>query len=190
MEKIRMTRTSPSARLPMERYFIPATSIKGEIRDVLEILSCGKLGKDRFKNQSFGIRDLSNGVDGNFYRSKITTDNIRCGWMTKKGDSYSIEDKGIPWRISPEEIDAHLGTKLDEFVKGNNFKSDENKTAKKKYEIINSNDNGSIKGNFCEDIELRDNLEVGNRPFVKFVVMDNPGTIVLTGQSSKKKQQD
>jgi CRISPR/Cas system CSM-associated protein Csm3 (group 7 of RAMP superfamily) len=176
------------SKAPDGKYFIPATSIKGEIRDVLEILSCGKLGTDRFKNQSFGIRDLLKGVDGDFYKSKIATDNIRCGWMFKDGDSYFIEDKGIPWRISPEEIDAHLGTCLDEFVKGNNFTSDENKTAKKKYEIINSNDiYGSIKGNFCEDIDLRDKLEVGNRPFVKFGGSDNPGTIVLTGQSSQRK---
>lgn len=173
------------SKAPDGRYFIPATSIKGEIRDVLEILSCGKLGKDRFKNQSFGIRDLSNGVDGNFYRSKITTDNIRCGWMTKKGDSYSIDDKGIPWRISPEEIDAHLGTELDKFVKGNNFTSDENKTAKKKYEIINNiND---LTSNFSEDFELRDNLGIGNRPFVKFDNDGKKGTIVLTGQSSQRK---
>ena len=167
------------SKAPDGRYFIPATSIKGEIRDVLEILSCGKLGKDRFKNQSFGIRDLSSGVDGKFYRSKITTDNIRCGWMTKKGDSYSIDDKGIPWRISPEEIDAHLGTELDGFVKGDNFTSDENKTAKKKYDLCSQKGTGSLRRHFTAD----------DRHSKKHLVLIDEdgwlGTIVLTGQPSK-----
>ena len=48
------------------RYFIPATSIKGAIRSVLEIMSFGKI--TQMQNQSFGLRDLSNGADGQFYR--------------------------------------------------------------------------------------------------------------------------
>ena len=40
------------------KFFIPGTSIKGEIRNVLEILSFGKM--TQVQDARFGIRDLSN----------------------------------------------------------------------------------------------------------------------------------
>ena len=49
-----------------KHYFISGSSIKGMLRNVLEIISFGKM--NQAQNQSFGIRDLSNGPDGkDFY---------------------------------------------------------------------------------------------------------------------------
>ena len=104
------------------RYFIPATSIKGCIRNVLEIMSFGKMGIDRVQNRSFGLRDLSKSADGDFYREKIKSDKIHCGWLQLKDDVYCLDDCGLPWRISVEAIDEHLGTRLFDFVsKKENF---------------------------------------------------------------------
>lgn len=98
------------------KYFIPGTSIKGEIRNVLEILSFGKM--TQVQDARFGIRDLSNTGNGPFYRSHIQ--NVQCGWLykevTEEGkEVFYINDCGVPGRISPEDIDMHYGTNLSDF---------------------------------------------------------------------------
>lgn len=59
------------SQTPKGQYFIPGTSIKGEIRNVLEILSFGKM--TQMQDARFGIRDLSNNPEGRFYRQKYKT---------------------------------------------------------------------------------------------------------------------
>lgn len=91
------------------RFFIPATSLKGEIESVLRILSFGKVGK--VANASFGLRDLSNSDAGRGYRNLLK--NIRCGWMrisSKSPSGFEIEDWGTPYRISVEKIADFLFT--------------------------------------------------------------------------------
>lgn len=167
------------------QYFILGTSIKGAIRSVLEILSFGKMDKKRFQNQSFGIRDLSNGTDGTFYRDKIKTDNIHCGWLNKVDEQYYLNDCGIPWRISAEELDRKLGLGLVSFIKNaDNFKTDINRTAKIKYEMASGTD---LQGTFIPDEDTRIALKVGTRQFVKFDQNGEEGTIVFTGQPGERK---
>lgn len=94
------------------RYFIPSTSVKGEIRNILEILSFGKM--TRVQDARFGIRDLNDKL----YRDQVK--NVHCGWLfceksTMEGDEYKLIDCGIPYRISPEDIDGVLGTSLTRF---------------------------------------------------------------------------
>ena len=84
------------------KFFIPGTSIKGEIRNVLEILSFGKM--TQVQDARFGIRDLSNNPEGRFYRQKIQ--NVHCGWLYKRlaedgSVEYLINDCGTPGRIAP-----------------------------------------------------------------------------------------
>lgn len=164
------------------KYFIPGTSIKGAVRNVLEILSYGKL--TQVKNQSFGFRDLGNTADGTFYRSKIKTENVHCGWLTKKDNDYYIDDCDLPWRISVEELDKKYGLGFDDFVKNGNFIDDNNKTARIKYDLWGNN---PLEGRFKADFELRKNLKVGGRLFVKFDSDGNDGTIVFTGQPGARK---
>ena len=73
------------------RYFIPGTSIKGELRNVLEILSFGKM--TQVQDARFGIRDLK---DKN-YRELIN--NVHCGWLERRESYFVIEDCGEPLRI-------------------------------------------------------------------------------------------
>ena len=98
------------------KFFIPSTSIKGEIRNVLEILSFGKM--TQVQDARFGIRDLSNTPEGRFYRQKIQ--NVHCGWLYKRlaedgSVEYLINDCGTPGRIAPEVIDKHYSTALAAF---------------------------------------------------------------------------
>lgn len=108
------------------RYFIPGTSIKGEIRNVLEILSFGKM--TQVQDARFGIRDLNNKE----YRKQLH--NVHCGWLYKvKEGIYRIVDCGTPYWISPESIDSNYHTKLKDFKF--HFK---NKTDKDNEEFIRS----------------------------------------------------
>lgn len=160
-----------------DNLFIPATSIKGAIRSVLEITSFGKM--DKVKNESFGIRDLKK---GSFYLEKIK--NVYCGWLSCKNNKYIIEDCGEPWRISPEEIDAKLACGLDDFARNGRLKDDVCRTAKYKYqEFVKNKD---LYGTFSRDVELSEKKS-GTRKFVRWDENGNPGTIVLTGQSSNRK---
>ena len=170
----------------IKHYFIPGTSIKGVLRNVLEILSFGKM--TQVQNQSFGIRDLSNGADGRFYREKVKVDKVHCGWLKMGENGYVLDDCGLPWRISAEELDRHFGMRLMNFItNGANFKNDENRTARKKYELFRANHSDSqLTDYFVVDNNI--NINAGGRKFVCFNRGGNDGTIVFTGQPGLRQQ--
>ena len=196
------------------KYYIPGTSIKGAIRNVLEILSFGKM--TQVQNRSFTIRDLYRGkknedddenvmTDGDFYMNKLNADTIHCGWMTMQPDGYYIDDCGEPWRISMEKIDKmfedlDIYLNMDNFVKGNNFTNSPqnkgNRFAKAKYDnLLAASGRNSyaeldnlLKGTFINDNDTA--IERGNRIFKCHGTGGVPGTIVFTGQPGTRKKID
>lgn len=170
------------SRTSDNRYFIPATSIKGCIRNVLEIMSFGKM--TQVENSSFGLRDLNNAD----YRNQMK--NICCGWLQQKGNGYILYDWGEPGRISVEAIDKKYNTRLAEFVKKGSFREDANKTAKYKYMITNAEASCKV-DMFTKDEELQKaKLKVNKiepRKFYKFGG-NREGVLVFTGQPSQRKK--
>lgn len=183
------------SQTPNGQHFIPGTSIKGEIRNVLEILSFGKM--TQVQDARFGIRDLSNNPEGRFYRQKIQ--NVHCGWLYKRlakdgSEEYLINDCGTPGRIAPEVIDEHYGTALAAFGQNlalnrqyaDNDDEEKLRSAYNKYENIL---NISLES---QDIEKRlsgtfstvpDNY---NRIIADFSSNGKKGCIVVTGQPSRR----
>jgi len=92
-----------------KQYFLPATSLKGMFRSVLEVLSFSKL--NQFNNDSFGYRDIvgqQNSQKHIFYMEKMK--NVKCGWLRKEGkDLYLTPCKGDYKTISHEEIKGLCG---------------------------------------------------------------------------------
>lgn len=89
------------------RYFIPGTSVKGEIRNVLEILSFGKM--TRVQDARFGIRDLNNKQ----YRNLVK--GVHCGWLYKdERGEYRIKDCGTPGRIKTSDLSDELSHFMSE----------------------------------------------------------------------------
>ena len=86
-------------------YFIPGTSIKGEVRNVMEIMSYGKMCVD--ERAPFARRDLNN---EDIYPLLKKKRQEHCGWLRLSDDGYEIEDCGRFWRISHDEIDRFLGS--------------------------------------------------------------------------------
>ena len=115
------------------RYFIPATSIKGEVRNLLEILSFGKMNVD--STAMFSRRDLN---DKNVYPLLKDPKEVKCGWLRRKGDDFEIISCGRFWRISQPDIDKWLGSAImRRNFSANAVKTleDSKKTAAYKYEI-------------------------------------------------------
>ncbi len=117
-----------------DNYFIPATSIKGAIRNVLEIMSFGKM--DSISNSRFAIRDLDNRQD---YMNKMKK--IHSGWLTKTEDLLTISDRDVPFYISHKELDNYFRTNLVPFFsKQENLDEQTNRLASFKYRIFEGND--------------------------------------------------
>lgn len=151
------------------QYFIPATSIKGSIRNVLEIMSFGKM--TQVDNASFGKRDL----DDKSYTSLLRK--VKCGWLSLTDDGFVIEDHGTPKRISIKDIDKELGgDRLFKFISDSDFKKDYDKLARKKYEIIYEIKNKISQKNDYERFVFSED----------YLLSNNEGTYVLTGQTSKR----
>ena len=183
------------------RYFIPGTSVKGEIRNVLEILGFGKM--TRVQDARFGIRDLNDKL----YRDQVK--NVHCGWLfceksTMDGDEYKLIDCGIPYRISPEDVDGVLGTSLtrfkEEFNSGRkNADKDQEESIRSacyKYnEILGLGLKGSEN---CERL-LKDSLSIRfdaeSGEYGREIATPDEsgrlsGTIVVTGQPDKRQQKN
>lgn len=126
------------------RYFIPATSVKGAVRSVLEILSFGKMTLD--KQAMFAQREWDNPGLYPIKKPK-EQEKIHCGYLRRKDADYVIEDHGKPWRISHIELDRMLNTSIfsDNFHRKPDDKlsdaklPDDKKTACYKYDLLRDN---------------------------------------------------
>ena len=164
---------------PDNKYFIPATSIKGMVRNILEIASFGKMSQ--ITNKRYSLRDLHLKAFKNYFDNHP----VHCGWMTlnKEKKEAVITDHGIPCRIAVDEIDRMLGTKLEDFVKNGKLTETKNRYAKAKYEKVKA---ASLEGTFCELPQSAN--KVDTRKKVKFDKNGEKGTIVFTGQPGPRKE--
>jgi CRISPR-associated protein (TIGR03986 family) len=156
--------------------FIPASSLKGMTRSVLEIMSFSKMSM--FNDDTYAVRDLRN---RELYMSKMTPEKTFCGWLKKSDDGYVIEDCGRPGRIKHSEIDKIFNIDFaSKFRAGKFANKAKDKTAKVKYEMIKSD-------NFVHGFEyVKKDV---NREIYRYEAKSNKkGTLVLTGQPSARKE--
>lgn len=125
-----------AAQLPDGRYFIPATSVKGCVRNVLEILGNCKMHID--PNARFAQREWSNQTLWPL-KDYNEAKNIKGGWLKydEKSDTYTITQCQAIYRISMAQIDKYLGGNI---LRNNFFDntrlSDEQKLGSYKYKLI------------------------------------------------------
>lgn len=156
-------------------YYIPATSVKGMVRNVLEIMSFSKMNLDMVDDDTYAIRDLRN---KNLYMSKMKPENIFCGWLKKVDSRYILEDCGIPGRIHQKEIDKLYATKFSQKFEDPIFKNKPDfKTAKYKYSLLKG-ENLSSSFEYSHKAQNREVYKKGTQ---------KKGTLVLTGQASKRR---
>lgn len=166
-----------------KQFFIPATSLKGMFRNVLEIMSFSRLNKDFINDHRYAFRDLSSAT--NQYMTRYKKFKIKAGWLTEENDgSWKIEKCEDLAFIEHEELKEEFDLPFRDYYLN---KDPIKKNAKDKY----------------EDRKIKDkNLE---RTFIKFkkaiskessLTLDMAkhdlnglkGTLVFTGQPGKRKE--
>lgn len=169
-------------KTPHGDYFIPATSIKGELRHMIEILSFSKM--QHVDNKRYSIRDLQNKK----YRESFPHNSVHCGWMTIKDDGgISITDNGIPYRISHQTIDDMFNTRFCSLFGENAKIKDANRTAEYKYQNCSSTVLSQVYR--FNKYKLNPNNAADERICVNFNSEGTiKGKIVFTGQPGNRKE--
>jgi len=158
-----------------KEYFIPATSIKGMIRNVLEIMSFSRM--TQVNNNRYSFRDLTN---NSLYMKSYNSSEVKAGWL--------IQDSNGKWEIEECEKLAFIHHK--ELVKkGIPFrnlylnKQPNKKTAEAKYKMV---DNELMTANFSTYTKkLFGNV---TKQIAKYDEKGEKGTLVFSGQSSKRNE--
>ncbi len=167
------------------RYFIPGSSVKGMVRNVLEIMSFGKMSQ--VDDDTYAVRDLSSAK--NFYMTQMNQHNhtTYCGWLKKGDDGYIIEDCGVPGRIHHRQIDYALGVDFASRFHPGTFdpKDDKQKTSQYKYDLVGGKIHTITVGDMYRSST---NSKYDLREFYKY---DKHGKkrakLVLTGQPTARK---
>lgn len=185
------------SKAPDGRFFIPATSIKGCIRNVLEIMSFGKMRLD--KTARFAQREWDNQT---LYPIKSPQSQSRmcCGWLkwNEKLGKYVIAKSKKLYRINHKRLNEIFpGDPFSIFNRSSQFdlnqetkigqKTYDPKTAVYKYKLLESLGIDEVQLQhqpFCRDdqyaVEFKENrVKAANG------TPDFWGTIVFTGQPDK-----
>ena len=95
-----------------KRFFLPATSLKGMLRSVLEILSFSQM--EQFDNDYIGFREFDTHSP---LRNEFSTamENASCGWLhADDEDTYWIEDCGDIETVPLSDVDnMKTGTSIN-----------------------------------------------------------------------------
>lgn len=177
------------------RPFIPSTSLKGALRNVLEILSFSRLTLD--EKMKFATRDWYN---EELYDLKQKQNQIRCGWLKyDENQQVVVVDCGMPMRINHKRIDAFfsvngIATRFEDWFSRDskfklnkphvlNGKSFDPKTAVFKYALIGFGHTSLTDVSFQEDNDYA-NEHQPNRVLISSTG-SSKGTIVFTGSPDK-----
>ena len=165
-------------------YFIPGTTVKGAIRNVLEIMTNGKLIVD--ENAQFAQREWNN---DSLYTLRKNHDDVLAGWLYEDEIAgkkvYTIEQSKAFYRINHRRLDQYLdkGFFKKHFTKGSGtninkpIDGEDPKTAFFKYKKLNGCLDGEFR--FTKDNEY---VETGAKNRVRIDSNgDIRGYIVLTG---------
>jgi len=165
------------------RFFIPGSSIKGAIRNVLEIMTFSKMNVN---NQKYSVRDFQN---RNLYKIPEISKQSQAGWLSYNNGKYTLEECGTAGRISHKEIDNFYSTNYRRFfLENGGFQgsNSQHKSATFKYQKFGENN----LVNTFEQVYLEEDNPVDARKFFKVSSTSNlKGTIVFTGQAGPRKEQ-
>ena len=159
-----------------KEYYIPATSVKGMIRNVLEIMSFSAMSF--IDDKKYSMRDLNNPD----YKNNVIKD-IKCGWLYREGNEFKIRECDGIYRIKYQEIGSKFGIEnyRDRFLSGKfDDKNDPLKNACAKYDLVKFENVDKIY-NFSRS---------GNKNGRIIVCFDDngpmQGKVVLTGHPSAR----
>lgn len=161
------------------QYYIPGSSVKGMVRNVLEIMSFSKMSF--IDDKTYSVRDLK------YKKYMDRAKNVLCGWLFyDEGGKLKIEDCGEPYRIKYDEIERKFRGEFQKskFMDGIFINANSPyKKAYEKYNLINED----IFQNFYNFSSHR--TDGSERKIVTFEESSlNLGKLVLTGHPSARRE--
>jgi CRISPR-associated protein len=158
-----------------KEYYIPATSVKGMIRNVLEIMSFGKIRIDESKHKKYlSVRDMTYKKSSANDMTKLVGKADDCGFLIKNGDSYIIEKCADVRTIC--------------LLKNMNYEEIEKlETAKEKYKKF-----GLLKEINFTPYDEKSKTKMGQKITIKRAKFDKQGRkgiLVFTGNIDKKRHE-
>lgn len=205
---------SSFSHMPDGTFFLPGTSIKGEIANVLRMMSFGKMGQ--VADKTFGLRDLSRSRAGESYKQKLRS--VKCGWLRQTSNpasesGYELEDWGTPRRVSIKQISDFIYTgdpDLFTLVSNSRYANYFNDKKLQKGEVSHSSAlHKYMRAEFDINVNpLEDGMFIWSASGTKnnevqictaldaegYTVPDlskgNPGVVVFTGQPSQSKRKE
>lgn len=165
----------------LKQYFIPGTSIKGMLRNVLEIISFSRLNPNLVNNDRYAYRDLTR---DSLYLRKYKEQEILGGWLKENLDgSWYIEECESIAFIHHAELKKKGFPFRDEFLNRN----PSDKTARYKYDKAS---HLKLKLSWTFEQSTKELFGSVTRTMAHFANNGKSGTLVFTGQSSKRKEFD
>ena len=110
-------------RTPDGRPAIPGTSLKGMLRNVLEIAAFGRF--KQVEDQRLGVRDISS--SDNFYTRAIVQTPVQAGWLRFTGGQWHIQPCAFS-RLHQQDLIHWRGIALPQWAKAT--------SAKERYDLI------------------------------------------------------
>lgn len=159
----------------VNKYFIPATSLKGMIRNNLEIMSYSKLNKKLVNDHRYSHRDISKSDTP--YMKEYGKEKVLGGWLKQvENENWEIEECEELAYINHKELKLKDIPFRDYFLD----KNPTNKSASYKYDEMNRIKKG-VKYGFKTKV-------FGNvtRNIAFFDDNGKEGTLVFTGQPGKR----
>ena len=150
-------------RTPDNTLAIPGTSLKGMLRNVVEIASFSRF--KQVEDQKLGVRDISEA--NNFYAKEMR--NPSAGWLNFRNDKWTITPCSFI-RIHQEQIIKHFNIPYEVWIEKN--------TTQLRYET-------DIK--LCPEINFEEQSETHNNKVLANLLRHDgkKGHLVLTGQPGK-----
>ena len=150
-------------RTPDNTLAIPGSSLKGMLRNVVEIASFSRF--KQVEDQKLGVRDISEA--NNFYANKMR--NPSAGWLNFRNDKWTITPCSF-MRVHQEQIIKHFNIPYEVWIEKN--------TTQLRYET-------DIK--LCPEINFEEQSETHNNKVLANLLRHDgkKGHLVLTGQPGK-----
>ena len=164
------------------QYYIPSTSIKGMVRNVLEIMSFGVMITDKNHGDPMSIRDMSNSKE-------LVGVATGCGFLKKdeKG-SWVIIDYGKPRTIEYSDKKNKtfvLNGKSLSFTLGGT----DNMSAQQKYDSLGSHYYKLKVSCDVEDLKDRNGRVIGKKPVAKLQTNGTEAYLICTGEITNKEHE-
>lgn len=164
------------------KFFIPGSSIKGMIRSMVEIMSFGSM-EEKVDDIRYSVRDFQN--NSIYPKSDLSKESLG-GWLRLENGIFYLKSCGRPGRIKHKDLDKISGpNKISNYYQSSlNVSKSDQKTAKEKYKQFPF----SKDGHHFKESEEEEEDGIGRKKFVIDPAGESNGTIVFTGQPSKREE--